>query len=463
MFIPRGEIVHENLATSYVLLDELVADLSENDFSGAVEVRLQETDGFIIIINGDVSAVVEKRDEPGQSASVEENKHGSVSELAARARLEQGRVSVYGYSADIANAVAGLINAEPLYPRLSIEFTNLEKTISKLAREVDREWFVEVNTTSGLSGLLHLIGSRCQLIESTEPSDNVSGSPDPAKNPALRKFLDSCRHDGGTFGVYLKRSSAETSDAPADRRIEATSVTAPSASNKLANDRLATLAMPTDSSSVSSADRAFLSSSKPFDYRGEKLADDLGPLRASISAKAPTPGVTDAPSERAAPEGLNAAHPGARPDEASSGEELSGAGVDEAMWELKRMMGEIARAIEGAAQAVDHHDSFSMSLRAGQIKVADQYPFLDPFRNEFEYLDGEIVFVGQATSEEFVAGLTAALELAILGVAQSTEYGERFRGYVIEDLRKLLVRDRSELDRFGLDQVIEHLLTTTGD
>ena len=147
----------------------------------------------------------------------------------------------------------------------------------------------------------------------------------------------------------------------------------------------------------------------------------------------------------------------------AAGEQTPTVSGDEAMSELKRLMGEIARTIEEAAQAIDHHDSFSMALRAGQLKIADRYPFLDPFRNEFEYLAGEIVFVGQATAEDFVAGLTEALELAILGVAKSTEHGDRFRAYVIEDLRKLLARDRSELESFGLDHVIERLLRTTGD
>ena len=37
MFIPRGTPLHENLATSYVLVDPLVADLCEGGFSGVVE------------------------------------------------------------------------------------------------------------------------------------------------------------------------------------------------------------------------------------------------------------------------------------------------------------------------------------------------------------------------------------------------------------------------------------------
>src|SRR6185295_17350988 len=120
--------------------------------------------------------------------------------------------------------------------------------------------------------------------------------------------------------------------------------------------------------------------------------------------------------------------------------------------DLKRLMGEIARTIEEAAQSVGRHDGFSMSLRASQLKVADRYRFLDPFGGEFEYLSGEIVFVGNTTAREFVDGFFEALELAIQSVTESTAYPERFRSYVAEDLKKLLARDAAEFESAGLDQ-----------
>ena len=130
---------------------------------------------------------------------------------------------------------------------------------------------------------------------------------------------------------------------------------------------------------------------------------------------------------------------------------------DEAMAEIRRLMGEIAGAIEEAAQSVGRPDSFSMSLRAGQLQVADRFPFLDPFAGEFEYLAGEIVFVGRTSAEEFIEGLTQALKLAIEAVARSSAYADRFRSYVTEDLHKLLARERAELERFGLEDIIRQL------
>jgi hypothetical protein len=130
----------------------------------------------------------------------------------------------------------------------------------------------------------------------------------------------------------------------------------------------------------------------------------------------------------------------------------------EAMNEAKRLMGEIARIIEEAAKAVGRPDAFSMSLRAGQLKVADSYPFLDPFAGEFEYLAGEIVFVGYATAEEFVTGLTEALKLATEAVMHSSPYAGRFRSYITDDLKRLGARELAVFERLRMDQVIPEII-----
>jgi hypothetical protein len=464
MFIPRGKIVHENLATSYVLLEALVTDLCEGGFSGAVEVVLREIDGFVIIASGSVSAVVEKNNEPDQGGAVDEYSTGSVSRLAARARLERGRVSIYGYSAATANAIAGRINAESLYAKLSTEFTNLEKMISKLAHEADREWFIEVNMDSGLHALLHMREGRCQLIRSTEASDDEPGLLDPANNSALRKLLDECKHAGGTFDVYFMPPARTTVESVERGGLETGRIGAAASTANPPNNRFAMPASAAiEASSVSGGEGWFVTAVESREDRREAGGGDSSALRAPVSSNRSAVSASAGVASRgAASEGPEAESISPHSKDVSLGEEVSEVGGDEAMSELKRLMGEIARTVEEAAQAVDRHDSFSMALRAGQLKIAEQYPFLDPFRSEFEYLAGEIVFVGQATPEDFVAGLTEALELAILGVARSTEHGDRFRAYVIEDLRKLLARDRSEFEPFGLDRVIEHLLGDSG-
>jgi hypothetical protein len=462
MFIPRGKVIHENLATSYVLVEVLVSDLCDGGFSGVVEVVLRDTDSYVVIDSGSVEGAVEMR---GDSSI-----RTTVAQLADRARLDRGRVSVYAYTAATAKAVAGRMNAQPLYAGLSTEFADLRKMIGKLAREQDREWFVDLSTNSGFSALMHIRDSRCRIMSSVEEaSEEESDLDDLASDAALGKLLYECDRNGGTFDVYVKVAEEATNvdlDASepgsgsiygrtpvSEERVEAQTSWQPAGSGTLTPAELLISSLPNDGSMVAATPE--------FGFE-ERIGDSNKPSASAAANPAGSETAFDVASFTAIDDSES---PGVALDfptddrELSFGrEELGTEGEAEVMAEIKRLMGEIARTIEVAAQSVDRHDSFSISLRAGQLKIAERYPFLDPFGGEFEYLGGEIVFVGRAGAEEFIVGFTEALKLAVDAVTRSSAYADRFRAYVIEDLQKLLERSRHEFERFGLDEVIEEII-----
>ena len=103
-----------------------------------------------------------------------------------------------------------MINAAPLYTQLSTEFADLEKMISKLSRERDRQWFVEVSTESGLAALIHMKEDGCLILTSREGQPlSESESPDLMSNATLREVLDECNQAGGVFDVYFKSATDE--------------------------------------------------------------------------------------------------------------------------------------------------------------------------------------------------------------------------------------------------------------
>jgi hypothetical protein len=145
-------------------------------------------------------------------------------------------------------------------------------------------------------------------------------------------------------------------------------------------------------------------------------------------------------------------------DDFKVSDEFQKASEAEVMAEVKRLMAEVARTIEEAVESVEHRSTFPIHLRAGQLKVADRYPFLDPFGPEFEYLAGEIVFVGHVSPAEFVEGLTEALKLAVDGVAQVSAQSVRLRSRVADALHSLLNRQTTELEAYGLDESVREIL-----
>lgn len=450
MFIPRGKLIHDNLATSYVLIEPLVEDLAEGGFSGLVHVLLSDTDNFIVLTGGNVAAVIQKTGENFELTTLDE--------LAQQARRERGRVAVSAYPRTTAAIVAGRMNAQPLYSGLSTEFTDTEKMIGKLVREVEREWFIEINTESNLHALIHLFEGRCEIVSSVNEGEAAAFD----GKPALEALLRDCRRARGTFDVFL---AGTEESAPPAHRFAAFEASA-GASSPIASTPVNEAADQTFDSRQSEALRKLSviesSISSSLEYESFEAVDFPMFERVDASDIPQTPtfpppltfDIETSPSDDGTPLEILTA------DLKSlvTGDLILQQDVTD---DLKRMMGEIARTIEEAAQSVGRHDGFSMSLRASQLKVADRYRFLDPFGGEFEYLSGEIVFVGNTTAQEFVEGFSEALKLAIQSVAQSTAYPERFRAYVAEDLKKLLARNPAEFESAGLDQVIQNLISSS--
>jgi hypothetical protein len=450
-----------------VLLDALVADLCEGGFSGIVNIVLRDTDAHVVIARGRVAAVIERRNAPHWNGEPMAFPYlrTTVAELAATARGQRGRISVYSYSTDTASAVAGRVNAEPLYTRLSTDFADLEKMISKLARERERQWFVEVHTESGVAALIHIEGDRARiLISEGGASLDEYETPDLMGSPELRRLLDESNRAGGNFDVYFKGAGdpLESFDATLSEHAKLESVVP---FEKIAAGEAHAGAESEVSQAVKEAKAVYNSLVLGEPRPDETLAADIireGPSpqfdldsrseNAGPSAAAPTSEAGDGAPARAADD-LSLVEKDLR-----NTSDLSLTSEAARMADIKRLMGEIARAIEDAGQAVEQRDRFSMYLRAGQLKIADRYPFLDPFGAEFEYLAGEIVFVGKASPNDFIAGLTEALSRAVQGVTESSSQAARLRTRIAEGLQWLLKSQRAELEQYNLDKSVEQII-----
>jgi hypothetical protein len=485
MFIPRGTALHENLATSYVLVDVLVADLCEGGFSGVVEILLRNADAHIIIARGSVVAAIESRNAEGDNARPYTRM--KVADLAERSRRERGRVSIYSYSTEIANVIAALINATPLYTQLSTEFADLEKMISKLNRERDRQWFVEVSTESGLAALIHMKADGCLILTSREGQPlSESESSDLMSNVTLREVLDECNEAGSVFDVYFKSATDEARLPESEPQAIATSEV------RLSENGVSQAMMEAKAvfESLSIEDDAPTPDQEKQVLRHTTQSESLSDSgEATMSAAATSSAATssnqmssDATNDEKISSSLDSGTAASEPvmrDDVSGGEahdpitsdlllvhnDLRATGLlkqgsdADVMAEVKRLMGEIARTIEEATHAVEPRDSFPIHLRAGQLKIADRYPFLDPFGVEFEYLAGEIVFVGHTSHSQFVEGLTEALKLAAESTIKSSAQPVRLCARITDELEWLLKRQKTELEQYRLDQSIEDIIT----
>lgn len=123
------------------------------------------------------------------------------------------------------------------------------------------------------------------------------------------------------------------------------------------------------------------------------------------------------------------------------------------------LLSEVVAVIEAAVTPRDGGASgFAIELRAGQLDVADRYPFLDPFAAEFEYHAGEIAFVGSVDPADFAAGLGEALHVAVSGLSRRDGVeGDRLRQRVAEAVEALYASRRAEFDAYGLAGLLTYI------
>jgi hypothetical protein len=341
---------------------------------------------------------------------------------------------------------------------LSTEFADLEKMISKLGRERDRHWFIEVSTENGLAALVSIKEDGCFILTSREGGPlSQSETPDLVDNAALGQLLDECKRVGGVFDVYFKSAVDDSENEEHELKPLAAQASAASESHAAHAENDVSQAMLEAKAvfeSLSVEDSAPESDEQDYDLpRPVALSGEMYQTPdGGNEAREITAGEMAA-SKMAASDLLLV-----QDDLRATGLLKRGSEAD-VMAEVKRLMGEIARAIEEAIHATEPRNSFSMHLRAGQLKIAERYAFLDPFGAEFEYLAGEIVFVGNANPGEFIEGLTEALKLAVEAAIKSSAQAARLRARITDELEWLLKRQKMELGQHRLDQSIEEIIS----
>ena len=135
--------------------------------------------------------------------------------------------------------------------------------------------------------------------------------------------------------------------------------------------------------------------------------------------------------------------------------------MDEIEWTaVVKASGELVGGVE---RALTHVNADFVSLfRAARIELADDYTFLDPLSNGFEYANSVVTLSGEQPPNSYVAGLSEALRRVVDRVATG-DHARRVRERVALELfsvarkrNEILTRSgfRAQLDRIAGTKVI---------
>ena len=140
---------------------------------------------------------------------------------------------------------------------------------------------------------------------------------------------------------------------------------------------------------------------------------------------------------------------------------LDGHPIDEIEWTaVVKASGEL---VSGVERALTHINADFVSLfRAVRIELADDYTFLDPLSDGFEYANSVVTLTGEPPANSYVAGLSEALRRVVDRVATG-DHARRVRERVALELfsvarkrNEILTRSgfRAQLDRIAGTKVI---------
>lgn len=125
--------------------------------------------------------------------------------------------------------------------------------------------------------------------------------------------------------------------------------------------------------------------------------------------------------------------------------------------DLVEISAQLIAAVDRAATGVGA--DFPSVFRAVRLELADDYTFLDPSQNRFDYANARIKINAKPGAGPYVAGISELLRRVVDKIANGDRAG-RIRERVALDLALLVRKRREALTRFNLDMQLDRIAGT---
>ena len=125
--------------------------------------------------------------------------------------------------------------------------------------------------------------------------------------------------------------------------------------------------------------------------------------------------------------------------------------------DLVAISGELIAAVERAATGVGA--DFASIFKAVRLELADDYTFLDPSMNRFDYANSSVKISAKPGAGPYVAGISESLRRVVDKISSGERAG-RIRERVALELARLARKRREALTRFNLDMQLDRIAGT---
>lgn len=293
------------------------------------------------------------------------------------------------------------MNSRILYENLDTSFVNLWALVRYL---MQRGFVGRVHVTlDGYSADVALNGSSTPMVHET---DHATGR-DSLEEAALHRLVVRAREPGGTISVYEGAEEAAKVGPQAETTPEAGAL-----ERDVAAPPAAVAPEPPASTPDPPADMFVLPPASVLESAGSKMI--------AAVAKGTTQKASD--------------------------------------WtDLVEISGELIAAIERAATSLGA--DFAAEFKAVRLELADDYTFLDPSLNRFDYAESKVKVSAKPGAGPYVAAIGESLRRVVDKVAGG-DRGGRVRERVALELAMLARKRREALTRFNLDMQLDRIAGT---
>ena len=125
--------------------------------------------------------------------------------------------------------------------------------------------------------------------------------------------------------------------------------------------------------------------------------------------------------------------------------------------DLVEISGQLIAAVERAATGVGA--DFASIFKTVRLELADDYTFLDPSANRFDYANSSVKINAKPGAGPYVAAISESLRRVVDKIASGERAG-RIRERVALDLAMLARQRREALTRFNLDMQLDRIAGT---
>ncbi|GAK52161.1 hypothetical protein U14_03412 [Candidatus Moduliflexus flocculans] len=217
MLIPKGQLVHGHLSTSFTDVDQLIEGLRKKQFSGFCRVSFWEYIGVLFFEAGAIVFAFEEL--PG----TRHDDAATPQRVLEKAREKDGELSVHQLPAATVRTLLASMNATPKHEGLSTDLTSLDRVISLLQKE-ELSGYIQVlfEEEAGVATLFFSDGMLANALFAP-PDSQIVGEPS-----TVEAINGLCQKHGAVFYIFQSGVSAQalasqkTIPAPALRLFEAT-------------------------------------------------------------------------------------------------------------------------------------------------------------------------------------------------------------------------------------------------